>query len=132
MAKIEHFEDLKIWKDAAEIAISIFKFSMHGPLSKDFGLKDQIRRSAESISSNIAEGFEYNNNKDFIKFLRYSKGSAGELRSQLYIVHSTGMMDAETYRTYRKDLLEISKQISGFIKYLKEHKYTENKTREPK
>jgi four helix bundle protein len=127
VAKIEQFEDLKIWKDAAEIGISIYKFSMSGPLSKDFGLKDQIRRSAESISSNIAEGFEYNNNKDFIKFLRYSKGSAGELRSQLYIVHSSGMMDKATYESYRKELLEISRQIGGFIKYLKEHKYTENK-----
>jgi four helix bundle protein len=69
-----------------DIAIEIYKISEKGNLSKDFGSRDQIRSSSTSISNNIAEGFEYNNNKDFIRFLRYSKGSSGELRSQLYIL----------------------------------------------
>jgi four helix bundle protein len=130
VAKIEHFEDLKIWKDAAAISVSIIKISMTGPLSKDFGIRDQIRRSALSISSNIAEGFEYNNNKEFIRFLKYSKGSAGELRSQLYIAFSAELIEREIYEAYKKELLEMSRQISGFIKYLQEHKYTTTKTRE--
>ncbi len=130
MAKIEQFEDLKIWKDAAAISVSIIKMSMNGPLSKDFGIRDQIRRSALSISSNIAEGFEYNNNKEFILFLKYSKGSAGELRSQLYIAFSAELIEKEIYDGFRKELLEMSRQISGFIKYLQEHKYTTSKTRE--
>ena len=86
MSKIKRFEDLDIWKSAIEIAVDIYKIIEEGKLKQDWGLKDQIRRAAMSISNNIAEGFEYDNNKDFIKFFRYSKGSSGELRSQLFVL----------------------------------------------
>ena len=73
MAKIKQFEDLEIWQKAVRIAIEIYKISEEGKLKTDFGMKDQIRRATASVSDNIAEGFEYDNNKDFIKFLHYSK-----------------------------------------------------------
>jgi four helix bundle protein len=75
--KVERFEDLEIWKLSIKLATDIFKLSQKGQLDKDFGTKDQIRRASLSVSSNIAEGFEYNNNKQFIRFLNYSKGSLG-------------------------------------------------------
>ncbi|MGV3545456.1 MAG: four helix bundle protein [Pedobacter sp.] len=81
MAKIERFEDLEVWQIAKEIAVEVYRISDLEPIKSDFGLKDQIRRAAMSLSDNVAEGFEYNNNPDFIRFLVYAKGSSGELRN---------------------------------------------------
>lgn len=74
MATYKNFEELDIWKDAIDLAEETYRLSFTGELSRDWGMKDQIRRSVASISNNIAEGFEYNNNRDFVKFLRYAKG----------------------------------------------------------
>jgi four helix bundle protein len=87
MARIEKFEDLAVWKEAVAIGVDIYELTSHGKLEKDFGSRDQLRRSAISISNNIAEGFEYNNNKMFIKFLGYAKALAGELRSNLFVLN---------------------------------------------
>jgi four helix bundle protein len=81
MSSAKKFEELEIWKGASGLAVEIYQITLYQNFNRDFSLRDQIRRSAISISSNIAEGFEYGNNKDFIRFLRYAKGSAGELRS---------------------------------------------------
>lgn len=80
-----------------------------------------------SISDNIAEGFEYDNNKDFIKFLRYSKGSAGELRSKSYVLHKIEFINETFYYEMYQRLVLISKQIAGLIKYLKEYEKKNNK-----
>lgn len=121
MGKIEQFEDLPIWKSASLLALEIYHISESGKLKQDFSMKDQIKRAAVSISSNIAEAYEYGNNKEFVRFLRYAKGSAGELRSQLFILHQTGLLEAEKYETLKSQLLEISRQLSGLMKYLREH-----------
>ncbi len=77
MATILRFEDLEIWKEAVKIGVEIYKLTSRDKLERDFSSKDQLRRAAISISNNIAEGFEYNNNKVFCKFLTYAKASAG-------------------------------------------------------
>ncbi len=119
--KVERFEDLELWQHASSIAIDIYNLCEENPkLKNDWGAKDQIRRAAFSISNNIAEGFEYNNNKDFIKFLRYSKGSAGELRNQLYVLHRAGVIKKETYEEFYNRLIHQSRQLKGFMKYLNE------------
>ena len=118
MAKIERFEDLESWKEAVVIGVEIYKLTSVGRLGKDFSSKDQLRRAAISISNNIAEGFEYNNNKNFIKFLGYSKGSAGELRSNLYVLKEANAISQEDYKNLETRLISIS--IGGFIKYLKD------------
>lgn len=82
MSKIDRFEDMEIWKIGISLAVRVYKLTENGKLQTDYGMKDQIRRSAASISNNIAEGFEYNNNKLFINYLKISKGSCGELRNQ--------------------------------------------------
>lgn len=117
--KISQFEDLDIWKRAVDIAVEIYKVSEKGKLANDFGSRDQIRRSATSISNNIAEGFEYNNNKEFARFLKFSKGSAGELRSQLYILYKADYLQKELYFEMHEKLISISQQIANFIKYLR-------------
>jgi four helix bundle protein len=89
----KRFEDLEVWKKSAHLCVNIFSFFN----SKNyFELKNQITRSALSISSNIAEGFEHGSNRDFIRFLTYAKGSCGELRSQTYIGIKIKYIDAET------------------------------------
>ncbi|MFH0865573.1 MAG: four helix bundle protein [Bacteroidota bacterium] len=117
--KINQFEDIDIWKKAVEVAVEIYKESDKGKLAHDFGSKDQIRKSATSISNNIAEGFEYNNNKEFVRFLKYSKGSAGELRSQLHILYKSDYIKKEFYFEMHDKLILLSQQIANFIKYLR-------------
>ena len=120
MARVERFEELKIWQKAVEIAVDIFKISDEVPLKTDYSTKDQIRRSALSISSNIAEGFEYNSHLEFLRFLKYAKGSAGELRSQLFILQKLNLIEAEFYKNKFEELEQLSKQISSFMKYIRE------------
>ena len=120
MAKIERFEDLDLWKEAIVIGVEIYTLTSVGKLEKDYSSKDQLRRAAISISNNIAEGFEYNNNKSFIKFLGYSKGSAGELRSNLFVLKEAQAISNDDYKSLETKLLSISKNMGGFIKYLKD------------
>ncbi|AGA78751.1 four helix bundle protein [Echinicola vietnamensis] len=119
MAKIDCFEELEVWKHAAEIGIKVYELADKPPLSKDFKSRDQFIGSAISISNNIAEGFEYNNNNDFIRFLKYAKGSAGELRSQAFVLNRAGRIVEEDYLILKDILVNISKEIKGFIKYLR-------------
>lgn len=84
-------------------------------------MKDQLRRAVCSISNNIAEGFEYNNNPDFIRFLKYAKGSAGEVRNQLYVLEEAGFIESDQYKQFHSRLISLSKQIAGFKKYLTDY-----------
>ena len=119
MAKIERFEDLDLWKDAVKMGVSIYKVTEEGKMAKDFGARDQLRRAAISVSNNIAEGFEYNNNKAFIRFLMYAKGSVGELRSQLYVLKEAGMIEESKCQPIWENALKLSKGMEGFRKYLR-------------
>ena len=82
---MKSFEELIVWKEARNLANEVYAFCEEGPLSRDFGLRDQIRRAVVSVMSNIAEGFERETTAEFIRFLYIAKGSAGEVRSQLYL-----------------------------------------------
>lgn len=119
MAKIQKFEDLDVYKNALDIAVYIYKLVSKGKLSKDYKLKDQLTSAALSISNNIAEGFEYDNKKDFIKFLRYSKGSTGEVRNMLNVLIRIEYINEKTYSFLYEKLTSLSKQLYGFIHYLK-------------
>ncbi|MFA5985764.1 MAG: four helix bundle protein [Parcubacteria group bacterium] len=78
--KINKFEELNIWKESLTLTKEIYETTARGFFVKDRGLQDQIRRAIVSISSNIVEGFEKNNNNEFVRFLKISKGSLGEVR----------------------------------------------------
>lgn len=129
MNKIKQFEDLDIWKNAVELALVIYKACDHGKLKNDFGMRDQVKRASASISNNIAEGFEYNNNRQFIRFLYIAKGSAGELRNQLFILKETGYITKDFYDEMYKKCMDLSKQISNFIKYLTEFENNKKATK---
>lgn len=120
MAKIEKFEDLKVWQNAITLCKEIYEITRNGELSKDYKLINQIRASSGSIMDNIAEGFERGGKKEFIQFLSIAKGSAGELRSQLYRVSDQGHITNEQFKVLLQKCVEISKMIQGLIDYLKE------------
>jgi len=116
--KIIKFEELNIWKLSLKITKEVYDITAAGNFSKDFGLRDQVRRAVISISSNIVEGFEKNNNNEFVRFLKISKGSAGEVRNQLYIALAVGYISQEEFNTLNKELEELANQIGSFITYL--------------
>jgi four helix bundle protein len=118
MAKIMKFEDIEAWEKARGIVKKVYAACSQGGFSRDFNLRDQIQRAAVSIMSNIAEGFERGTNKEFIQFLYIAKGSAGEVRSQLYVALDLGYIHQDVFDSLNLDLLSISKQLSGFIQYL--------------
>ncbi len=95
MPTIERFEDLEVWKLAFENANIIYDLTSKGSFSKDYPLRDQVRRCAISVFSNIAEGFERDGNKEFINFLSIAKGSCGEARSQLLFAHRRNYISDE-------------------------------------
>ena len=118
MATIERFEDIEAWQKARNLTRQIHAVSNDGAFSRDSGLVDRIRRAAVSVTSNIAEGFERGSNKEFIQFPFIAKGSAGEARSQLYVAFDLGYIGKEAFESLNADLISISRQISGFAKYL--------------
>ncbi len=120
MAKVEKFEDLKVWQAARKIVEEIYRISSTGAFSKDYALRDQIRRAAISIPSNIAEGFSRHSNKEFIQFLFISKGSVAEVQSQLYTALDQGYIPQGDFDTIYGQIETLAKQLSRFITYLKE------------
>jgi four helix bundle protein len=119
MAKIERFEDIEAWKRSRLLTKKVYDCTKQRGFDKDFGLKDQIRRSSVSTMSNIAEGFERGGNQEFIQFLATAKGSSGEVRSQLYVALDQGYITQKQFDEMYQDVQAISKMISGFMGYLK-------------
>ena len=97
MATFKTFEDNDAWQRSRELTNLIYKVTAEGAFSKDYGLKDQIRRASVSIMSNIAEGFERSGTGEFAHFLATAKGSAGEVRSQLYVALDQGYINAAVF-----------------------------------
>ena len=118
MTTAKRFEELEVWQKAKELTNLVYKYSSDGAFARDFGLRDQMRRASVSIMSNIAEGFESQTQVVFIQYLARSKGSAGELRAQLYIAQEQKYLTDEQFNT-AYSLAEIcSKQLARFIQYL--------------
>jgi four helix bundle protein len=120
--KIQRFEDLKIWKLSLKITKDIYDLTNRKEFSKDFSLRDQIRRAIISVSSNIVEGFEKNNNNEFIRFLKIAKGSVGEVRNQLYIALAVNYITEQEFDKINKELEDLASQIGGFIVYLEKRR----------
>jgi four helix bundle protein len=117
--RIEQFEDLLVWQKGLEIIKQIYLITREGPLSKDFALRDQVRRAALSITSNIAEGFERASRKEYLNFLNIAKGSAGEVRSLLRAALEIGYLDQTRYEGIQQKILELSRFLANQIKSLK-------------
>lgn len=131
MATIKNFEELDVWQMSMNFCDEVFKLMNETDLSKDFALKDQMNRSSISIPSNIAEGFDRESNNQFSYFLKVSKGSAGELRTQLHLCKRRGYIDEIKFQKLNNDVIKISKKCSSLLSYLREHKKKNNIVSEP-
>ena len=129
MKKIKKFEDIESWKLARKLTCEIYKATSTGIFVRDFGLKDQIRRASVSILSNIAEGFERGNDKEFAHFLAIAKGSSGEVRAQLYVALDQGYLPPDTFNRLSESVIEIGELLSGFIRYLNQSTLRGNRYR---
>lgn len=118
MAQYNDFEDLPIWQDARQVVTEIYELTRIGDFARDFGLRDQIQRASVSVVSNIAEGFDYGSNKQFVHYLNIAKASASEVRAQLILAMDVGYISEEEQAKLKAKLKQLSKQIAGFIKYL--------------
>jgi len=107
-----------VWRDALELAHDLYRESSRGSFGRDFALRDQIRRAAISVVSNIAEGFESRTDRLFSDYLGRAKASAGELRAQLHLACREGYLDEEGGRRLVSRAVSISRQLAGLMKYL--------------
>lgn len=119
MATWSRFEDLPIWQDARVLAKDIYRILSTDQFSKDYRFCGQIRAAIGSVMDNIAEGFERENNKEFIQFLYFAKGSCGEVRSQLHRAKDVEFISDEVYKEYIERAINLNTSIYNFIKYLK-------------
>lgn len=120
--RINRFEDLTVWQKSLKLTKEIYNITSKGKFARDFSLRDQIRRAIISVSSNIVEGFERNNNNEFVRFLKISKGSAGEVRNQLYIAISMDYVSKRKFSKLNQEFIDLGNQIGKFITYLVKQK----------
>jgi four helix bundle protein len=125
MATIKKFEDLDVWKLSRKIVNDVYDMTNRGNFNKDYALRDQIRRSAIGILSNIAEGFESGTDKQFARYLKIAKGSAGECRAQLYIAFEQQYLSQDEFKNLKRKLITCSKKLSRLISYLNGNKVNE-------
>ncbi|HWC66408.1 MAG TPA: four helix bundle protein [Thermoanaerobaculia bacterium] len=118
MPTIERFEEVKAWKKGRELASSIYRVTASGMVAKDFELRDQLRRAALSVVSNIAEGFERRGDREFRRFLSIAKGSAGEIRAQMYVALDAGLVAEADFQEVLALATETSRVIGGLMRYL--------------
>ncbi len=121
MSKIISFESINAWQVARELTKLIYDLSNQGGFSRDFGLRDQIRRAAVSAMSNIAEGYASGPKGIFIRYLRIAKGSTGEVQSQLYVALDQAYINSEKFDVVMDKARKLAAQLSNFIKYLQSH-----------
>jgi four helix bundle protein len=119
MATVERFEDLEVWQKARDVVNAVYQASSVGTFSRDYALRDQIRRAVVSIPSNIAEGFSRHSNKEFIQFLFISKGSVAEVQSQLYTALDQDYISQEVFDSTYEGLQVVARQLSRFMTYLR-------------
>ena len=120
MASIQRFEEIEAWQKGRDLTRRIYQITAKTTFARDFTLKDQIKRAAISITSNIAEGFERSGNREFIQFLAIAKGSASELKSQLYTALDAGYLTQTEFDELYKPAHSIVLLLGGFIKYLQQ------------
>ena len=113
------FEELEVWKRGCRLAVRVYQVLKE---CKDYGLKDQMTRAAVSISSNISEGAERASKAEFVRFMHIAKGSAAELRTQLYIANHIGIVSPDAQKELVDELKQISAMLQGLINSINKSK----------
>jgi four helix bundle protein len=118
MSTIKRFEEIQAWQTARELTRQVYASSREGQFARDFGLRDQIRRSSVSVMDNIAEGYESRTSTQFLHYLGQAKASCGELRSQLYVALDAGYIEQARFDELFSRAEHCSRQIARFMDYL--------------
>jgi len=113
------FEEIEVWQMARILVKDIYSVTNQEKIRKCFSLTDQIQRAAVSVMNNIARGFERFSSREFVYLLNISKGSAGEVRSMLYVLLDLKLIEDSQFHSLQEKILTISKSLAGFIVYLK-------------
>ncbi len=118
MTTVKRFEDLRVWQSARDLVKCVYEVSGQNEFGRDFGLKDQIRRAAVSVMSNIAEGFNAGSDAEFIRFLGFARRSNSEVQSQCYIALDLQYISKERFQTLHDKANLIERQLNSLISYL--------------
>ncbi len=118
MPTFRTFEEIVAWQKARALTAEVYALSRSGAFRRDFGLRDQICRAAVSVMSNVAEGFERGSRPEFARFLRIARGSAGEVRSQLYVALDADYIDQQTFDRLAEATREITHMLNRLIRHL--------------
>lgn len=110
------FEELEVWKRSAWLSAELYKAFAE---LRDYGFRDQITRAGLSIPSNIAEGHERDSEREMATFMNYAKGSAGELRTQIYIGMDIGYIEREQGKRWLAEAEEISRMLYALIRAIR-------------
>ncbi|TLS78393.1 four helix bundle protein [Mariprofundus erugo] len=121
-ARISRFEDLIAWQKARELTRAVYEVTSQGEFARDHGLRDQIRRAAVSVMSNLAEGFDRGSRADFHKFIVIAKGSCAEVRCQLYVALDAGYLDQVVFSTLQGRATEVARIIAGLRRSVEKQK----------
>jgi four helix bundle protein len=116
--RIDKFEDIEAWQLARELTHKVYELTKKSMFARDFGLKGQIQDASGSSMHNIAEGFDSETNREFVRFLRYSKRSCSEVQSELYIALDQNYINQDEFQDVYNHASRTRAAIRGFIKYL--------------
>jgi four helix bundle protein len=131
MATFKKFEEIESWKVARELTKQVYQVSNKAPFSRDFALRDQIRRAAISVMSNISEGHDRSGTGEFVQFLATAKGSVAEVRCQLYVALDHDYSDKKQFDTLSGLAADTANLIGGLMNYLRRSGYKGTKYRTP-
>jgi len=129
--RIDRFEDIEAWQLARELARKVYRLTKKPKFTRDYGLKRQIQDAAGSSMHNIAEGFDSETNKEFIRFLRYAKRSCTEVQSELYLALDEEYISPSEFKDVYEQARRTRAAVRGFINYLKKYEEIRATNREP-
>lgn len=110
------FRELNVWKESKKLAVKIYQITQKDAFKRDFGLRDQVRKAAVSIPSNISEGDERGSNREAVRFFYIAKGSLAELQTQLEIAYEIGYLNKEGLKDLLDESATIGKMLGSLIK----------------
>jgi four helix bundle protein len=111
--RVKRFEDLIVWQKSRDLSVAIYRVTSQGAFVRDYGLRDQIRRAAVSVMSNIAEGFGRYSRSEMRQFLSIARGSVAEVRSQLYLARELGYVQEHDHDSLHALCIEIGRMLAG-------------------
>lgn len=118
MTPIVRFEQLEVWRRARVLAVTVYRLTAEPPLRRDFGLTDQLRRAAVSVMANLAEGFESNSLRSFLRYIRIAQASLAELRCHLYLIEDAGLGAPAQVHDLRNQIERLGRMLGGLVKAL--------------